>query len=647
MKIPLGFQKSLAARIVLPFAVALVAVFGAASAYLGHTVREEGIRELMERGKLVADTLAYNAELPLLARDVPSINALLEGAGSSSDLLEAAVFDAEGRMLASFAPQGSAGAPARAAGPSPLIVESAVTTEGAAARSQEASTFAMDALPGAPRQRIGRVRLLISPLRSAARTRRLEGQIAAAGAGLLLLCVAISLGVVRVIGAPLRALVAATRRVAAGDLSVRVVPSSADEVGEVGRAFNRMAGDLEVARTEVLAERAELERRVHERTAELQRAQESLIQSEKMNAVGQLVAGVAHELNNPLTVVLGYAGLLLQQSEDPSVRRKLEVMAGEAERSRKIVQNLLTFARKQKNEQARVSLNEVVTRTVGLRAYDLRNANVRIDTDLDPSLPATWADFHQLQQVLLNLLVNAEQAIHDAGKGSRLAISSKRVGDRIEIVVEDDGPGVSPENRARLFEPFFTTKPVGRGTGLGLSICYGIIADHGGTIRVDSDPGRFTRFTISLPVRTAPPAVGEPTQQEQEPAAPADPGAAPRRILVIDDDPAVLQFVADAFAGLSFAIETAHGGRDGIARLGGGRRYDLILSDVRMPEVDGRAVFRYVRENRPELMEKLVFATGDVASTESTEFLQHTGRPVLEKPFSVEALRDAVSRLLN
>jgi signal transduction histidine kinase len=637
----------LAFRMVLPFAVALIAVLGTTTFFLGRTLRTEGLRELNERASLLAETLAYNAELPLLARDSEALRTLLEGARRDPDLLEASVFDAEGRVLAQFTAAARLGASPTRVERGSIFLTALIRTEGSPSGGGDSAAFVLDEPRGKPGTAIGRVRLMISTARTVARTRRLQSQIAGAGAGLLLLCVGIGFGLVRIIGTPLRALVSATRRVAQGDLSVRVTPSTADEIGELGVAFNRMAADLDVTRSELEAERSALERRVEERTAALQRAQETLLHSEKMKAVGQLVAGVAHELNNPLTVVIGYAGLLRQQEADAATHRKLDLLGGEAERCQKIVQNLLTFARKQKHERGMVDVNDAITRTVGLRAYQLRGENIEVVTNLAKGLPATWADVSQLQQVVLNLIVNAEQAIQDAGKGSRIGITTRQAEGRIEIEVEDDGPGIPPSLRRKIFEPFFTTKPVGRGTGLGLSICYGIVEAHGGSVDVESEPGRGTTFRLKIPIAARPadsPAAGPAV-------APAGraivPPARARQVLVIDDDPAVLQFVGDAFAGLPIRVESAMGGRDGIARLASGRPFDLVLADIRMPDVDGRAVFLYIREKRPELEEKLVFATGDVANAESAEFLKRTGRPILEKPFTVDALREMVTRLSN
>ncbi len=638
-------SNSLGVRIVLPFALALVIVFAIASYYLGQTVRAEGLRELRERAGLLAGTIAYNAELPLLARDSRALGTLLEGASRDPDLVAAEIQDEAGVRLARFAPAGRGRVSAREAGGSAIVLESPVMTAGRAGDEHEAPAFALDPRAVSSQNRIGRVLLTVSTSSTVARTRRLQLQIASAGVGLLLLCTAIGLGLVKIIGGPLRDLVSATRRVAAGDLSVRVSPSSADEIGELGEAFNRMAADLEIARAEVLAERAELERRVASRTAELERAQETLVHSEKMSALGQLIAGVAHELNNPLTVVLGYAGLILEQTKDPELRRKLELMSGEAERSRKLVRNLLAFARKQKPERAEIQVNEVVATTVGLREYP-SGEHISLETDLERDLPPILGDFHQLQQVVLNLLVNAEQAIKDSRKGRRIKVSTRLKEGKIQIAVEDDGPGIRAANRGRIFEPFFTTKEVGRGTGLGLSICYGIIAEHAGAIEVDSEEGRFTRFTITLPVLDRPAAESRPPKEAaKEDAALAAEGTQ-RKVLVIDDDPSILCFVAEALSDGSITIETALGGREAIRRLSSGCAYDAILSDMRMPGVDGRAVFSFVREHRPELEERLIFSTGDVANPESLDFIEVSGRPVLSKPYSIAVLRETVQRVV-
>ncbi|HEX4824798.1 MAG TPA: ATP-binding protein [Candidatus Polarisedimenticolaceae bacterium] len=628
------FARSLAVRLVSPLAVALALLCAVGVVVLGNTVRSEGKRDLSERAEIIAGTLAYNAELPLLARDVGGLKALLDGAARTRDVSSAAVLDASGRVVASVvADKHAAGERAM------LVVEKPVETASSGTGRDEGA-FALDTPGNETKHAIGSVRLVMSTESTDERTRGLQAQIAAGAAILLALTIGLGVFIARIVSGPLGRLVAATARVARGEASVRVPVSSRDEVGELAEAFNVMAQDLEKTRADLDAERRALEDRVAARTAELSRAQETLIHSEKLTAVGQLVAGVAHELNNPLTVVLGNAALLMERIKDEDLRRRLQTVVSAADSSRKIVQNLLAFARKRSPERSAMSLNEVVQQTIGLRAYHLRSEKIRVETELDPSLPKVSADVQQVQQVILNLLVNAEQAIEDAGRGDRIKFSTKRDDERVVLTIEDNGPGMPPDVRNRIFEPFFTTKEVGRGTGLGLSICYGIISEHDGDIRVESEPGQFTRFTIALPLVA------------HVEAKPAEPSAAQvaeiaeaLRILVIDDDPTILDLVTAALDGSGATVSAARGGREAMGVLAKGERFDMILSDMRMPDVDGSGVYRYLKEHRPELVDKLVFATGDIANAKSVAFLESAGRPILTKPFSIAALRETVARV--
>ena len=630
-----SLHRSLAVRLVAPLTVALAVLCALGVIVLGGTVRDEGRRELAERAEIVASTLAYNSELPLLARDGAGLEALLEGAVRARDVAGAAILDDGGRVVASVASQAGVG---RAA--STLVFERPVLTSGGG-QGRDDGAFALEMADHLPQRTIGSVRLTVSTESTDRRTRRMQAEIAAGALVVLALSIGLGVVVARIVSRPLERLVEATSQVARGESAVRVPVRSADEVGELAAAFNRMAEDLEKTRDELEAERRELERRVAARTAELERAQETLIHTEKLTAVGQLVAGVAHELNNPLTIVLGNTGLLLERIDDPSLRGRLETVIAAADSSRKIVQNLLAFARKKTPERAAMDLNEVVSQTIGLRAYHLRNERVRVDVDLDPSLPKVWADVQQIQQVILNLLVNAEQAMEDARKGERIRFTTRRAGDYVALTIEDNGPGMPAEVRSRIFEPFYTTKEVGRGTGLGLSICYGIISEHDGSIRVESVPGEFTRFTIGLPLTVPRAQAAEAAAASPEVIAVAE----ALRILVIDDDPTILDFVEDALEETGASIDRACGGREAIGRLERGTRYDVIVSDMRMPDVDGGGVFRFVRDRRPELVSRFVFATGDIANPRSMAFLEASGRPVLTKPFSIAALRETVLRI--
>lgn len=232
----------------------------------------------------------------------------------------------------------------------------------------------------------------------------------------------------------------------------------------------------------------------------LRSSQEQLMQSSKLAAIGELVSGVAHEVNNPLTTVLMRSEILLDMIDDEEVLGHIKAINRQAERAIGIVKNLLSFARKQDTEKAFISVNDSIETVVSLRSYELGLDNINIALELDPDLPSTMADSQQLQQVFLNIVTNAEQAIKDVDSKGEITIQSQTVGDVIQVTVADDGPGISKDIMGRIFEPFYTTKELGKGTGLGLSICHGIIGDHGGQIRIESAEGEGTTFTIELPI---------------------------------------------------------------------------------------------------------------------------------------------------
>jgi two-component system, NtrC family, sensor kinase len=230
-------------------------------------------------------------------------------------------------------------------------------------------------------------------------------------------------------------------------------------------------------------------------------AKRQMQQTEKLSALGQLAAGVAHELNNPLTSVIGYAQLLRNASAEEQVQRDLDRVIKQAKRAARIVQNLLTFVGDHEPRRIPTDINDVLRTALEMRAYELRAANIAVESDLAPDLPITLADYHQLQQVFFNLILNAEQAMLESHNGGRLALRTRLIDDAVlRVEIQDDGPGIAAENLSRIFDPFFTTKVVGKGTGLGLSICYGIIEEHGGRIWAESDADAGATFTIDLPL---------------------------------------------------------------------------------------------------------------------------------------------------
>jgi two-component system NtrC family sensor kinase len=377
-----------------------------------------------------------------------------------------------------------------------------------------------------------------------------------------------------------------------------------------------------------------LEETVRERT-------ERLLQSEKVATMGSLLAGVAHELNNPLAVVTGQAQLLHATVSDPAVLRRAEKIDGAARRCVRIVRNFLALARRRAPERGEVQLNDVVQEAVELLAYELRTGTVEVSLSLAEDLPVLWADGHQLHQVLVNIVANAHHALRHSGSPRRLTITTgrDRTGQQVRLTIADTGPGIPAEIRAKIFEPFFTTKPPGEGTGLGLSLCRGIVEEHGGTIGVESEPGRGTTFLITLPVLPRPAVVAAPDIAE----TPALVG--PKTILVVDDEPEIAAILVEALERDGYQAETAENGADALRRLER-QSYDLVMSDTKMPVMDGIELYREMERRFPALQRRIIFVTGDVLNAEKQRLLESTGVPVLTKPFDLSEVRRVVRRRL-
>ena len=358
--------------------------------------------------------------------------------------------------------------------------------------------------------------------------------------------------------------------------------------------------------------------------------QEQLIQSEKMSAIGQLVSGVAHELNNPLAGISAFAQLLLAEKRfPPDQRTAAETIYSEARRANRIVQNLLTFARQHKAEKGPTAINQVLDDTLELRGYELRVRGIDVRREYDEALPDTMGDAHQLQQVFLNLVTNAEQAMERMeGRQHRLTVRTRRAGDNIRIEVEDTGPGIPPNLLERIFNPFFTTKPTGSGTGLGLSISLGIVREHEGRIWAENGPQGGARFVIELPVITT-------RISGESPAVAATPPVNDRlRILVVDDEASVRVALQRYLSGHGHDVETTHSGREALARLRD-RAYDAVIVDMRMPDLSGEQMFEEMRAHDPEHAARVIFTTGDLVSEPMRRFLDGSGRPCVPKPFEL------------
>jgi two-component system NtrC family sensor kinase len=364
---------------------------------------------------------------------------------------------------------------------------------------------------------------------------------------------------------------------------------------------------------------------------------QQLLQAEKMAALGQTVSGVAHELNNPLATILSWAERLSERQLDDTARRGVEVILAEAERAARIVRNLLTFARKRQSTRGLVDINQVVSETLALRAYEQRVTNIQVTTGLSPGLPQVFADGHQIQQVLLNLVINAEQAMVTANGGGSLLVRTGQDVDRDALTLEvaDDGPGIAPEMTGKIFDPFFTTKDVGEGTGLGLTVAYAIVQEHGGRIRVEPRV-RGTSFVVELPVSgtDAPP---KPARS----AAPSMEAVRGASVLLVEDEHALAAAVAEALSDAGLNVAHAGDGEEALARLRQ-QTYDVVICDLKMPRGDGRMLYRAIASATPALARRVIFVTGDVAGTDAERFIEETGCRWLAKPFRLADLLRAV-----
>jgi signal transduction histidine kinase len=432
---------------------------------------------------------------------------------------------------------------------------------------------------------------------------------------------------------PLRELRDSAEAVGRGDFTRQVPVRSSDEVGELAGAFNRMTENVRQSRTQL-----------EETVTTLKNTQQQLIQSEKLSAVGEFVAGVAHELNNPLTAVMGFSEILREADVDAKYRKHLDLIFKAAQRCQKIVQSLLSFARRQQSERKPVCMNVLVEAVLEIVAYPLRTSNVEVVTRLQPVLPAVLADGHQIQQVLLNIINNARQAVEGHQRSGQIKITTEAIGPNVRITIQDNGPGISEENLRRIFDPFFTTKEVGKGTGLGLSLCYGIIKEHGGNIGVVSRPGEGATFIIDLPIAqnvNPIPENGTPlVDAKSDPREGID-----KRILVIDDEESILQMIYQLLSGSGYHVHTVASGETALQELYK-NSYNVILCDWKMPGLNGREVYERVRTTNPELCRRIIFITGDVINESMRDFLEKEKRQCLAKPFTLGEIRTAVKTIL-
>lgn len=368
-----------------------------------------------------------------------------------------------------------------------------------------------------------------------------------------------------------------------------------------------------------------------------------LSQSEKMSSLGQMISGVAHELNNPLASILGFTQLLRLKGDDERLAERLDILATEAERCRKIVSNLLSFARQRPPARSPVAVTQIVQKVVGLLAYQMRIDDVAVATDVAADLPVLWVEEHQLEQALVNLLTNARHAIVERGGPGRIDIVASRSEDGgVALRVRDDGPGIPQALRARIFDPFFTTKAHGRGTGLGLALVFSFVETHGGAIDVRAPAAGGTEFRIVLPEGRPAPQEGPAAPETSEPVKPIR-GA---RVLVVEDEPAVARLVRECLLEEGHRPLEAAGGEAALAALRE-EPFDLVVSGVHMPGLGGLDLYDAIRREHPRLAGRVVLITGDTLEDGTTRRARAAGIDVLTKPFDLAELNAAVRRRLE
>ncbi len=368
---------------------------------------------------------------------------------------------------------------------------------------------------------------------------------------------------------------------------------------------------------------------------EKRRLQDQLIQSEKMSAIGQLIAGIAHDLNNPLASVVGFADFLAESGDvPPALAEPLRVIRQEAERAATIVKNLLSFARRQEGEHVAQAMRPVLESVMALLRNEMMALNVEASLAVEDGIPDIEINPNQIKQVFVNLLTNAAQAIASTGKPGQITVTAKRWLDGLAVSVADNGPGIPEELLPRVFEPFFTTKMEGEGTGLGLSICQGIVKEHGGRITLESSPGAGATFTVELL------SGGRPSSPPQPVPVPEAAGAL--RILVVDDEPHILHYMRATLESWGHQVEVASDGTEAVERALM-VPFDVIICDLRMPRLGGREMYNNLARAHPHIARKVIFATGDTVRGDTLQFLETLGRPFLHKPFTLGELRTVLS----
>jgi len=373
--------------------------------------------------------------------------------------------------------------------------------------------------------------------------------------------------------------------------------------------------------------------------AEMTRQRDALHQSEKLSALGELLAGIAHELNNPLSVLVGQALLLKETVDDPRIAERAAKIGNAADRCARIVKSFLAMARQRPARNVETGINALVEDAIELTGYALRASNVEVELRLSPHLPPINGDPDQLQQVIVNLVVNAQHALDEVAEPRVLRIITAYRSREREVVlkVKDNGAGIAEHVRRRIFEPLFTTKQVGVGTGIGLALVHRIVTSHGGRIKVESAEGEGATFVLRFPAAAA-------ESRAEGPAAPAERGAG--AVLVVDDEAEVGDLVAEILTRDGFHVTTATNGEQALGLIRT-RWFDAIVSDLRMPGMDGMELHARISEMSPHLLPQLGFMTGDTMGARAHAFLEASGVPHIDKPILPEDLRALLARLIG
>jgi PAS domain S-box-containing protein len=373
--------------------------------------------------------------------------------------------------------------------------------------------------------------------------------------------------------------------------------------------------------------------------------EQQLLIAGKLASIGELAAGVAHEINNPLTAIMGFAQLLANDDDVPAnIKEDLEKIYSQSQRAARIVQNLLTFARSNTLEKSVIDINALILKTLEMRSYEHKVSNTEVITELQEGLPGISADENQIQQVILNVIINAEQSIAAKKKAGTIRIVTSAIEDKIKITIADDGPGIPREMLDRLFDPFFTTKDVGQGTGLGLSVCHGIITNHGGRIYAESIVGEGATFIIELPISkgSSGKVVAAPAKLQKG----IHLSAVGKKILVVDDETVIRDILARILSERGYEIDSAASGLEGLQKIENSQ-YDVYLLDMKMPGIDGKDMYDTISVKYPDLIERVIFITGDTISKSTLDFLEATGRDYFSKPLDFSKLIKTVQSTVN